>query len=109
MSLPAYLFLFDENGMQVQGDCMMPGREGAIEIMNSSYGIKQAVDSHTGNMTGTRQHSPVTVHKQLDKVSPYLAVAACEGRRLQKPLSNIMKLLKREQKGRSTPLRLIAW
>lgn len=25
MSLPAYLFLFDENGMQVQGDCMMPG------------------------------------------------------------------------------------
>ncbi|MKW16607.1 type VI secretion system tube protein Hcp, partial [Salmonella enterica subsp. enterica] len=52
--------------MQVQGDCMMPGREGAIEIMNSSYGIKQAVDSHTGNMTGTRLHSPVTVHKQLD-------------------------------------------
>ncbi len=109
MSLPAYLFLFDENGMQVQGDCMMPGREGAIEIMNSSYGIKQAVDSHTGNMTGTRQHSPVTVHKQLDKVSPYLAVAPARADGCKKPLSNIMKLLKREQKGRSTPLRLIAW
>ncbi len=30
MSLPAYLFLFDENGMQVPGDCMMPGRVGAV-------------------------------------------------------------------------------
>lgn len=86
MSLPAYLFLYDENGMLVQGECMTPGREGAIEIMNSSYGVKQAVDSHTGNMTGTRQHGPVTLHKQLDKVSPYLAVVACEGRRLQKAI-----------------------
>lgn len=24
MSLPAYLFLYDENGMLVQGECMMP-------------------------------------------------------------------------------------
>ena len=86
MSLPAYLFLYDENGTLVQGECMMPGREGAIEIMNSSYGVKQAVDSHTGNMTGTRQHGPVTLHKQLDKVSPYLAIVACEGRRLQKAI-----------------------
>lgn len=50
MSLPAWLFLYDENGMQVQGKCMMPGREGAIEIMDSSYGIKQSVDSHTGTI-----------------------------------------------------------
>lgn len=26
MSLPAYLFLYDEHGMLVQGECMMPGR-----------------------------------------------------------------------------------
>ncbi len=109
MSLPAYLFLYDENGMLVQGECMMPGREGAIEIMNSSYGVKQAVDSHTGNMTGTRQHGPVTLHKQLDKVSPYLALSLAKEDACKKPLSNIMKLLKREQKERSTLLRLIAW
>jgi type VI secretion system secreted protein Hcp len=71
MSLPAYLFLYDENGMLIQGNCMIPGREGAIEIMNSSYG-EATVDSHTGNMTGTRQHGPVTLHKQVDKVSPIL-------------------------------------
>lgn len=84
MSLPAYLFLYDENGMQVPGESRVTGREGAIEIMNSSYGVRQDVDSHTGSMTGTRQHDPVTLHKQLDNVSPYLAVAVCEGRRLQK-------------------------
>ncbi|NTX71130.1 type VI secretion system tube protein Hcp [Lelliottia amnigena] len=84
MSLPAYLFLYDENGMQVTGDCMAPGREGAIEVMNSSYGIRTGVDSHTGNLTGTRQHDPVIIHKQLDKVSPYLANVISESRRLQK-------------------------
>ncbi|MFK3662132.1 Hcp family type VI secretion system effector [Scandinavium sp. NPDC088450] len=84
MSLPAYLFLYDENGMQVVGDCMALGREGAIEIMNSSYGVRQGVDSFTGSMTGTRQHDAVILHKQLDKVSPYLAIAVCESKRLQK-------------------------
>jgi len=84
MSLPAYLFLYDENGILVPGNCIIPGREGAIEVMNSSYGMRQGVDSHTGSMTGTRQHDPVIIHKQLDKLSPYLAVALCESKRLQK-------------------------
>jgi len=93
MSLPAYLFLYDENGMQINGDCTAPGREGAIEIMNSSYGVKQGVDSHTGSMTGTRQHDPVTIHKQLDKVSPYLAVAVCECKRLQKAVIKYYEII----------------
>jgi type VI secretion system secreted protein Hcp len=84
MSLPAYLFLYDESGVQIKGDCLIPGREGAIEIMNSSYGVRQGVDSITGSMTGTRQHDPVTVHKQLDKTSPFFAIAVCESKRLQK-------------------------
>ncbi|MEW5559490.1 type VI secretion system tube protein Hcp [Enterobacter asburiae] len=86
MSLPAYLFLYDENGMQIPGDCMAPGREGAIEIMNSSYGVRQGVDSFTGSMTGTRQHDSIKLHKQLDKISPYLAIAVCESKRLQKAI-----------------------
>lgn len=84
MSLPAYMFLYDENGMLVSGGCTALGREGAIEVMSSSYGVSQGVDSHTGSMTGTRQHSPFVIHKQIDKVSPYLAVCVCESRRLQK-------------------------
>lgn len=86
MSLPAYLFLYDENGVQITGECTAPGREGAIEVMNSSYSINQGVDSHTGSLTGTRQHSPFKIHKQLDKTSPWFAVAICESKRLQKAI-----------------------
>ena len=81
MSLPAYLFLYDENGMPVDGDCHVLGREGAIEIMSSSYGVSQPVDPHTGRMGGTRHHDAFVIHKQIDKVSPYLAICVCEGRR----------------------------
>jgi len=84
MSLPAYLFLYDENGILVNGDCKVLGREGATEIMSSSYGVSQPVDPHTGRMGGTRQHDAFTLHKQIDKVSPYLTICVCEGRRLQK-------------------------
>lgn len=84
MSLPAYLFLYDENGMLLNGGSLASGREGAVEVMSSSYGLSQPVDPHTGRMGGTRQHAPYTIHKQLDKLSPYLAICICEGRRLQK-------------------------
>lgn len=84
MSLPAYLFLYDENGMLLNGGSLALGREGAVEVMSSSYGVSQPVDTHTGRMTGTRQHAPYIIHKQVNKLSPYLAICICEGRRLQK-------------------------
>lgn len=84
MSLPAYLFLYDENGMLLNGGSLALGREGAVEVMSSSNGVSQPVDTHTGRMTGTRQHAPYIIHKQVNKLSPYLAICICEGRRLQK-------------------------
>ena len=91
MSLPAYLFLYDENGMQLKGECLALGREGAVEVMSSSYGISQPVDPHTGRMGGTRQHEPFIIHKQLDKLSPLFAVYVCDGRRLQKAVFATMR------------------
>ena len=84
MSLPAYAYLFDENGVQIKGSCTALGREGAIEVMSSSYGVSQPVDAFTGRMTGTRQHDAFTIHKQIDKTSPCLANAVCLSKRLQK-------------------------
>ncbi len=84
MSLPAYLFLNDENGMLLNGGSLALGREGAVEVMSSSYGVSQPVDPHTGRLGGTRQHAPYVLHKQVNKLSPYLANCVCEGRRLQK-------------------------
>lgn len=52
------MFLYDENGMQILGDCMALGREGAIEIMNSSYGVRQPVDRVTpASATGYCLHT----------------------------------------------------
>ncbi|EHS7647099.1 type VI secretion system tube protein Hcp [Salmonella enterica] len=84
MSLPAYLFIYDENGMLLNSGGLSLGREGAIEVMSSSYGISQPVDANTGRMTGTRQHAPYIIHKQIDKVTPLLNNYACLGKRLQK-------------------------
>ncbi len=84
MSLPAYLFLYDENGMLLNSGSRSLGREGAIEVLSSSYGVSQPVDPHTGRMSGTRQHEPYIIHKDIDKLSPLLAIYVCEGHRLQK-------------------------
>lgn len=75
MSLPGYLFLYDENGMLLNGGGLSLSREGAIEVMSSSYGVSQPVDSHTGKMGRTRQHEPFVIHKKIDKLSPLLVIS----------------------------------
>ena len=84
MSLPAYMYIFDENGQQINGSCLALNRVGAIEVMNSSYGMVQHVDSNTGSLMGSRKHNPFTIHKQIDKTSPYFANALCNCKKLQK-------------------------
>lgn len=84
MSLPAYMCIYDEKGNQIKGNCMAQGREGAIEIMHSGYGVYQLTCASTGKLTGGRQHNPFILHKEIDKTSPFFAVAVCQSRRLQK-------------------------
>ncbi|GAL58230.1 type VI secretion system family protein [Pseudescherichia vulneris NBRC 102420] len=86
MSLPAYMYLYDENGVMINGGCVALGREGAIEVMSSGYGVSQVVCSNTGSLMGTRQHNAYTIHKQIDKASPFLANAVCQSKRLQKAI-----------------------
>lgn len=83
MSLPAYLFLYDENGVHLKGGCMTLGREGAIEIMNTQHGISLSVDPHSGSLTGSRLHEPMIINKEVDKSSPYLFDFVCSGKRLK--------------------------
>ena len=79
MSLPAYMYLYDENGQLIKGSCMALDREGAIEIMNSSYGVYQNTCRNTGKLMGSREHNAFTLHKEID-----FAVAVCQSKRLQK-------------------------
>lgn len=84
MSLPAYMFLYNENGNPIKGSCQVSGREGAIEILNCNYHINQVCCSSTGSLMGARQHGAFNIHKQIDKTSPYFADALCQSKRLQK-------------------------
>lgn len=84
MSLPAYMYIYDENGQQIKGSCQALGRVGAIEIMNSGYSMNHLTCSNTGKLMGARQHNGFTLHKEIDKTSPFFAVALCQSRRLQK-------------------------
>lgn len=86
MSLPAYLFLYDDNGVQIKGSCSALSREGAIEVMATQHAINIPVDPHSGSLVGGRMHSPVVINKDVDKSSPYLFDFLCMGTRLQKAI-----------------------
>ena len=84
MSLPAYLYLYDENGTLINGSCMVAGREGSTEIMSSQHGIHLPTDAFTGRISGTRAHDSFVLHKPLDKLSPLLSSAVCENKEFAK-------------------------
>lgn len=86
MSLPAYLFLYDENGVLIKGSCTALRREGAIEVMSTQHCINLAVDAHSGSLTGSRMHQPIIINKEVDKSSPYLFDSVCTGRKLSKAI-----------------------
>lgn len=84
MSIPAYLWLDDENGSPVVGSCVMPTRLGSIELKSFSHGVTIPVDPSWGKLTGTRVHSPITIIKEFDQTTPLLYRAVCEGRTMKK-------------------------
>lgn len=51
MSIPAYLWLTDENDSPIIGGSLVLGREGAIELKSVTHNICIPIDSHTGKET----------------------------------------------------------
>jgi len=83
MSIPAYLWLTDENGSPIVGGSLVAGREGAIELQSVTHNIWIPTDGNTGRLTGTRVHAPITVQKEFDQTTPLLYRALSQGRILQ--------------------------
>ena len=79
MSNPAYLWLTDENGSPVVGGSLVSGRIGSIELKTVNHHMHIPTDAHTGRLTGTRVHSPISIQKEFDKVTPLLYRALSEG------------------------------
>lgn len=86
MSLPAYLFLYDESGVLINGSCSASGREGAIEVMSTQHTMNLSADAHSGMLTGSRMHHPVIINKEIDCASPYLADLLCTGNKISKAI-----------------------
>ena len=55
MASPAYVWIVDDQGNEVTGDCHVEGREGSVEIFHFSYGVSMPVDKFNGSTNGTRQ------------------------------------------------------
>jgi len=80
MSIPAHIWLTDENNSPVIGECLMPTRLASTELKSFNHSVWIPTDHNTGKLTGTRLHLPVTFEKEIDRITPYLFRGVCTGR-----------------------------
>lgn len=93
MSIPAHLWLEDENGSPNSRqlfDATAPGFY-RVKIL-FSWG-NYSGRSKLGKLTGTRIHQPVTIVKEFDQTTPLLYRAVCEGRTMKKATIKMYRIL----------------
>lgn len=93
MAVPAYIWLYNSAGTLIQGSSNVLLREGAIEMQSFNHGVHIPYDNTFGKLTGTRVHDQLSFTKELDKATPYLNRAVCQGKLSSKRLSNGIGLM----------------
>lgn len=83
MAVPVHLWLKDDGGAMIQGSSDVYEREGSIELRGLTHNLNIPTDGATGKLTGTRQHAPFLIEKEVDSASPYLYRAVATGQTLQ--------------------------
>lgn len=83
MAIPVHLWLTDDGGTPIKGSSTVTDRENSIEVISFSHGLNLPIDRHSGQITGTRQHSSMMIEKEFDASSPYLYQAVSKGKILQ--------------------------
>ena len=78
MALPGYMTIVAENQGNIEGDCDLDGREGALVVQAIQHSVKLPTDQR-GLPNGRRVHMPITIIKELDRTSPMLYQALSEG------------------------------
>lgn len=92
MAIPAYMWLKDEQGNDIQGSVNVTGREGSIEVLEFNHSIYIPTDNDTGELTGTRKHGGISIAKAFDASSPYLFKACCNGQKLKEAVIRWYKI-----------------
>jgi len=77
------MWLKDDGGADIKGSVTVQDREGSIEIIGFGHGVNLPIDSKTGSITGSRNHSPMHIEKEFDTSSPYLYKAVATGQSLK--------------------------
>ena len=77
MAHQAYISIKGTKQGQFKGESTNPQRRIKwIEILGFEFGVSDAYDSSSGQISGRRQHSPITVTKEWGAASPQI-FAAC--------------------------------
>src|ERR1700692_2370700 len=66
-----------------QGDAVTRGNATQIAVYSLTQELKVPYDPSSGRSTGRRQHSPITIVKELDKSSPQFFTAAATNETLK--------------------------
>ena len=80
MALNAYLNLVGQKQGQIKSSVIQKGREGAIMVIAFNHEVTCPLDP-MGRVTGKRQHSPLTILKEIDAASPALMRMLITGER----------------------------
>jgi type VI secretion system secreted protein Hcp len=72
MAQNAYLTVVGQKQGPINGGVIVAGQAGSILVHAFSEAVTSPRDPATGLPTGKRQHSPVTILKEIDKASPLL-------------------------------------
>lgn len=83
MAIPAYMWIKDDQGNEIEGSVAVNGREGSIEVLGFEHELRIPTDGDTGALTGTRKHEPFRFLKAYDCATPYLYKACSNGQTLK--------------------------
>jgi type VI secretion system secreted protein Hcp len=72
MALNAYMTMTSRRLGPIMGSVTIRGREGSIEVHAYSQRGAQPIDARTGLATMSRQHTPITITKPLDRATPLI-------------------------------------
>jgi type VI secretion system secreted protein Hcp len=86
MAIPVYLWLEDEQGVDIKGSVTVAGRDGSVEVLALDHSVYSPTDNNTGKLTATRVHSALQFTKEVDSSSVYLHKAACTGQTFKKAM-----------------------
>lgn len=83
MAIPAYMWITDDTGNQIEGSVNIADREGSVEVLAFEHELRIPTDQDTGMLTGTRKHEAFTFTKAYDSSTPYLYKACSNGQTLR--------------------------